>query len=59
VIYSPAFDNLPAPMKEHLYQRLWSILTGLDQSSDFGKIRREDRTAILEILLETNPGLPV
>ncbi|MBM3836691.1 MAG: hypothetical protein FJ398_01805 [Verrucomicrobia bacterium] len=57
-IYSPAFDNLPAPMKEHLYQRLWNILTGQDQSRDFEKVRAEDRAAILEILLETKYGLP-
>ena len=58
LIYSPAFDSLPAPMKEHLYQRLWDILTGQDQNPDFSKLRQEDRSAILDILLETKSGLP-
>lgn len=58
LIYSSAFDDIPAPMKDQIYQQLWEILSGKDQSPDFAALRTEDRKAILEILLETKPGLP-
>jgi len=58
LIYSEAFDNLPEPIKAHLYQRLWDILTGKDTSPDFQKIPESTKRAILEILAETKPGLP-
>ncbi len=58
LIYSDAFDNLPEPMKAHLYQRLWDILTGKDTSPDFQRISQDSKRAILEILTETKPGLP-
>lgn len=58
LIYSEAFDNLPEPMKAHLYQRLWDILTGKDTSPDFQRISEDTKRAILEILAETKPDLP-
>ena len=58
LIYSEAFENLPVMMREHLYQRLWEILTGKDTSPDFQNISTETKRAILEILLETKSGLP-
>ena len=58
LICSPAFDNLPNPMREHLLKKLYDILSGADSSPDFAKLRAEDRTAILEILRETKPDLP-
>ncbi|MBI4601816.1 MAG: hypothetical protein HY721_07630 [Planctomycetes bacterium] len=58
LIYSEAFDGLPAHFKEHLYGRLRDILTGKDSSKDFARLSAEDRRAVLEILLETKPGLP-
>lgn len=58
LIYSDAFDALPEKMKAHIYQRLWEILTGKDTSPDFRGLSPETRRAILEILLETKPGLP-
>ncbi|MBI4663138.1 MAG: hypothetical protein HY735_30390 [Verrucomicrobia bacterium] len=58
LIHSEAFDNIPDPMKEHLFQRLREILTGKDQSPDFARLTQEDRRAILDILLETKTGLP-
>jgi hypothetical protein len=58
LIYSQAFDDLPAPAKEYVYRRLLEVLTGKDQSPDFAKLSAEDRKAVLEILLATKPGLP-
>jgi hypothetical protein len=58
LIYSAAFDTLPAPVNEYIYHRLLEILTGRDQSRDFAKLTGKDRRAILEILLATKPGLP-
>ena len=58
LIYSPAFDQLPPIMRDHLLQRLWAILAGKDTAPDFAKIPVEQRQAILEILRATKPGLP-
>ena len=58
LVYSPAFDNLPAPVKDHVYRRLFEVLSGQDTSKDFRHLSTDDRRAILEILRETKPGLP-
>jgi len=58
LIYSEAFDALPEPAKGHVYHRLLEVLSGSDQSPDFDALSAADRRAILEILLETKPGLP-
>ena len=58
LIYSDAFEALPAPMKERLYQRLHEIFTGKDTTPDFQNIPAESRRAMLEILADTKPGLP-
>ena len=58
LIYSEAFDSLPAKLKEHLYQRLWEILSGKDTNPDFQSLTPQSRQDMLEILAETKPGLP-
>jgi hypothetical protein len=58
LIYSEAFDALPGKMKDHLYGRLWEILSGQDTSAEFRPLSAQHRQAILEILLETKPHLP-
>lgn len=58
LIYSEAFEALPVEAKDRFYQKLWRILAGEDQSSDFGTLSKTERREILEILLETKPGLP-
>jgi hypothetical protein len=58
LIYSQTFDQLPAPLKAQIYQRLWDILAGRDTAGEFEKIPAETRQAIREILIETKPGLP-
>jgi hypothetical protein len=58
LIYSKAFDALPAAAKDSFYSRLLKVLSGEDQSPDFASLSKTDRKEILEILLETKPGLP-
>jgi len=55
VIYSAAFDALPADAKRMFYARLRDVLGGADQSPDFAALTAADRTAILEILRATKP----
>jgi hypothetical protein len=57
MIYSPAFDTLPAVVKDLVYRKLFSALT----SPDPGNGSRQsgvDRKAILEIVADTKPGVP-
>lgn len=58
LIYSEAFDALPKQTKEYVYHRLFAVLTGRDQSTEFARLTDETRRAIFEILLATKPGLP-
>lgn len=58
LIYSDAFDQLPGRLRDHLYRRLWDILTGEDTGAAFAGLSGESKRAILEILVETKPGLP-
>ena len=58
LILNPAFDALPAPMRDSILTRLHGILTGMDQDPQFAKIAAADRQAILEIRRETKPSLP-
>ncbi len=53
LIYSEAFDRLPAEVKEQVFQRVWEVLRGDDQSKQFDHLSAADRTAILEILVDT------
>jgi hypothetical protein len=58
MIYSEAFDGMPAQVRDRVYRRLYDVLTGADQISKFQRLSAEDRRAVLEILRETKPGLP-
>jgi hypothetical protein len=58
LIYSEASAALPPAARDHLYRRLHDVLTGKEQSQEFASLSRDDRTAILEILLDTKSGLP-
>ena len=57
VIYSEAFDGLPAEAKEYVSRRLREVLTGKETGKPFEHLSSEDRKAILEILKATKPGL--
>jgi hypothetical protein len=54
LIYSQAFDALPAPAKDLFYERARAILSGAD-TANFGHLSAEDRSAIFEILMDTKP----
>ena len=58
LIYSPSFDELPAPVKDQVYRRLWEVTTGIDQSKTFSRLGDNDRSAIREILIATKSDLP-
>jgi hypothetical protein len=58
VIYSPVFDELPDRARDAIYRRLWQILGGNDRSGRYSSLAENDRTAIVQILRETKPGLP-
>jgi len=58
LIYSEAFDAIPAPAKDYIYRRMFEILSGREQAPDFAVLSDKDRRSILEILVATKPGLP-
>jgi hypothetical protein len=58
LIYSKSFDALPGPVKDHVYRRLFDVLSGKDQSPAYARRTPEERKAVLEILRDTKPGLP-
>ena len=58
LIYSEAFDGLPAESRDYIWQRIYDILTGTDQSEKFTHLSPDDRQAILEILRTTKTNLP-
>jgi hypothetical protein len=58
MIYSDIFDAMPPVAKDRVYERLYDVLTGKDQSAKFSHLTDADRRAILEILQETKRDLP-
>ncbi len=55
LVYSQAFDGLPAPVLARFYARLANILRGRDTSGDFASLSAADRSAVAEILVATKP----
>jgi hypothetical protein len=58
MIYSDAFDALPAPAKDLVYRRLWQVLSGQDKDPRYARLSAADRRAIVEILRSTKKELP-
>jgi hypothetical protein len=59
LIYSPAFDALPALAKDAIYRRLWQVLSGEEREERYRTgLSRADRQAIVEILRDTKKDLP-
>jgi hypothetical protein len=58
MIYSDAFDALPSRVRDAVYARLWSVLSGQEKDARYGRLSAADRTAIIEILRDTRKGLP-
>jgi hypothetical protein len=55
MIYSDAFDGLPAEVKDAIYRRMWQILSG---EKNRPRLSADDRRAIVEILRDTKHDLP-
>jgi hypothetical protein len=58
MIYSAAFDALPASAQDAIYRRMWDILSGAETDVRYRTLSGADRRAVVEILRETKPGLP-
>jgi hypothetical protein len=59
LIYSPAFDALPAAIKEPIFERMWHVLSGQDEDPRYrSALSLTDRAAIVEILRDTKKDLP-
>ncbi len=58
LVYSRAFDDLPAEVKSVVWKRLNEVLTGRDMGEAFAHLSAADRKAIREILAATKKGLP-
>jgi hypothetical protein len=58
MIYSEAFDSLPAEAKDRVLRRLWEVLRNGDGKPAFKHLSPADRRAIFEIVSETKPNLP-
>ena len=59
LIYSPAFDALPASAKDPIHRRLWQVLSGEERDERYrSALSRADRQAIVEILRDTKNDLP-
>ncbi len=58
MIYSTAFDDLPATLKQMVYVRLLEVLDGEDTSPEFAHLSSFEKEAIKEILLATKNDLP-
>jgi hypothetical protein len=58
MIYSDAFDALPAAARDRIYARLWRVLSGGETDRRYGRLSAADRRAVIEILRDTRSGLP-
>jgi hypothetical protein len=58
MVYSPAFDALPARAKTAVYDRMSAVLSGRVSGEPYTRLSAADRRAIVEILRATKPGLP-
>lgn len=58
MIYSPAFDALPAAAREAIYERMWEILSGRETHARYERLSAADRQAVAEILRDTRKDLP-
>jgi hypothetical protein len=58
MVYSPAFDALPARAQTAVYDRMSAVLSGRVSGEPYTRLSSADRRAIVEILRATKPGLP-
>mgnify|MGYP001172255195 FL=1 len=53
LIYSEGFDALAVEAKDRVFRRVWEVLAGVDRSGAFDHVSVMDRSAVLEILRDT------
>jgi hypothetical protein len=58
MIYSTAFDGLPAEVKAAAYDRLWQVLSGGERAPRYAHLTLAKRQAVVEILRATKADLP-
>jgi hypothetical protein len=58
MIYTAAFDGLPAAAKAAIYRRLGAILTRRETTPRYAHLSAADRQAIIQILRDTKGDLP-
>lgn len=58
MIYSEAFDALPAEARDRVLRRLWAVLVKGDDKPAFKHLSAADRKAMYEIVTETKKELP-
>ncbi len=58
MIYSSAFDSLPAYSKDRIYRRLYDVLSGTDTGKKFASLDEAARKAAIEIVAQTRTGVP-
>lgn len=58
MVYSEAFDGLPAAVKQAVYARMIEVLSSPDLRVSDARVSAADRRAVLEILSETKPDFP-
>ncbi len=58
MIYTAAFDALPARALDTVFARLWSVLSGEVTEAPYDRLSYGERQAIVEILLDTKTNLP-
>jgi hypothetical protein len=58
MVYSDAFDGLPKPVRDGVYARMLSVLSGREARAARVHLTAADARAILEILRDTKPDFP-
>jgi hypothetical protein len=58
MIYSDAFDGLPAEARDAIYRRMYAVLSAAEPSARYSRLSPSDRRAIIDILRETKRDLP-
>lgn len=58
MIYTKAFDSMPAWDLDRIYRRLYDVLSNKNTDAKFAKLSADDRRNVLDILRATKPNLP-
>jgi hypothetical protein len=58
LVYSDAFQKLPAEIKEYALRRMYAVLTGAEGAKEYAHLATADRRAIRAILADTLPDKP-